>query len=158
MSLLQAKKEAVAREVHVAKELADTSRHCSLKQQMLILELFHSSLLNSRSDTEGRNRHTAEAELSTVDTVDEMDDVEADVVPLHEPSPLIQLSLVLISSKIKVCLSLLELLATSLHAFSSIPLPFFPVSSLLTPTSSILTSPLLLVHGHRATSYVLRTR
>ena len=113
MALLQAKKEAVACEVHTAKELADTSRHSSLKQQMLLLERFHSSIIKStsngdcksksKSESESRHETDAAAKLSTVDTLEERGSVEEEAGSLHDPSPLVQQSSVLICSKMKVC-------------------------------------------------------
>lgn len=106
----------MACEVHKAKELADTSRHSSLKQQMLLLERFHSSIIKgkskvdnksngaseSKSGSKNESRHDTAAELSTVDTVDEENSAEEEAGSLHDPSPLVQQASVLISSKIKV--------------------------------------------------------
>lgn len=122
VSLLQAKKAAVACEVRTAKELSDTSRHCSLKQQMLILELFHSSLTHantnsrsksrskSRSESDSKSKDNGEAGLSPVDAVDETDSSGEEVVSSHGPSPFAQLSSVVIDSKIKVCVYLIAML------------------------------------------------
>ena len=113
MALLQSKKEAVACEVRLAKELADTSRHCSLRQQIMILELFHFNLIKSHN----KRRYDTEAVLSTIGTVDKMDSVEEEAAPFHEPSPLVLLSSVLIDSKIKVGMSFMALLVTSLNIY-----------------------------------------
>jgi hypothetical protein len=112
----------VACEVHKAKELADTSRHSSLKQQMLLLEHFHSSIIKGKSKDENRSNGASEskseskgesggknesrqdtaAELSTVDTVDKENSAEEEAGSLQDPSPLVQQASVLICSKIKV--------------------------------------------------------
>ena len=114
MALLQAKKEAVACEVRTAKELADTHRHSSLKQQMLLLERFHSSIIKSwcngvsKSGGKSGSRLDSAAELSTVDPADEEDSAEEEAGSHHDPSPLVQQSSVLICSKIKVCVCVID--------------------------------------------------
>ena len=156
VSLLQAKKAAVACEVRTAKERSDTSRHCSLKQQMLILELFHSSLSNtnrrskcrSKSESDGKSKVNGEAGLSPVDAVDEMDSDGEEVVSSHEPSPLAQLSSVVIDSKIKVCVYLVAMLIAP-HCM----LIFYATLSLLSPRSKFLTILFILVCRQRVFSY-----
>ena len=150
VSLLQAKKAAVACEVRTAKELSDTSRHCSLKQQMLILELFHSSLSNtnkrsksrskSKSRSDSKSKDHGEAGLSLVDSVDETDSGGEEVVSSHEPSPLAQLSSVVIDSKIKVCVYLIAMLIAP-HCM----LIFYATLSLLSLRSNLLTILYILV-------------
>lgn len=135
MALLQAKKEAVACEVRTAKELADTHRHSSLRQKILILERFHSSIIKGksngvskskswgrsggRSESEGGSRHDSAAELSTVDPVDEEDSAEEEAGSHHDPTPLVQQSSVLICSKIKVCMCVID--GTAYYSFSLLP-------------------------------------
>jgi hypothetical protein len=153
VALLQAKKEAVACEVSTAKELADTHRHSSLRQQMLLLERFHCSIINgksngdsksetgsksegnSRSGSKSRSRHDSAAELSTVDPVEEEDRAEEEAGSYHDPSPLVQQSSVLICSKIKVCVCVIY--GTACYP-SSLPPSFLP--SL--PSNLTLLSPL----------------
>jgi hypothetical protein len=119
VALLQAKKEAVACDVRTAKELADTHRHSSLKQQMLLLDCFHSSIIKGKSNgvsksegdskskgvggSKGESMHDSAAELSTVDPVEEEYSAEEEAGSHHDPSPLVQQSSLLICSKIEVC-------------------------------------------------------
>ena len=143
----------MAYEVRTAKELSDTSRHCSLKQQMLILELFHSSLTNtnsrskrrSKSESDGKSKDNGEAGPSPVDAVDETDSGREEVVSSHGPSPLAQLSSVIIDSKIKVCVYLVAMLVAP-----NCMLIFYVTLSLISPRYSVYTrmSPMrLLIHS-----------
>ena len=148
----------MACEVRTAKELSDTSRHCSLKQQMLILELFHSSLTStnsrtkrrSKSESDGNCKVNGEAGITPVDTVDETDSGGEEVVSSHEPSPLAQLSSVVIDSKIKVCVNLVAMLIaphcmliSQCHTFSPISAlksPHYSAHTCLSPTSLLIHS------------------